>query len=125
MAALSKKLRRVEGGRIAFWCPGCEETHVIRVSAPDGHNWTFDGNIEAPTFGPSILVTGGDFTAKGRADYEAWCAAGYPKLDGSDRKFESRPTVCHSFIRAGQIQFLPDSTHALAGKMVPLPDFPS
>lgn len=30
---------------------------------------------------------------------------------------------CHSFIRDGNIQFLEDSTHALSGKTVPLPDF--
>lgn len=36
------------------------------------------------------------------------------------------PTVCHSFIRKGQWEFLGDSTHALAGQnvpLVPLPDW--
>jgi hypothetical protein len=28
---------------------------------------------------------------------------------------------CHSFVKDGQIEFLPDCTHALAGKTVPLP----
>jgi hypothetical protein len=31
---------------------------------------------------------------------------------------------CHSFVRAGRIEFLNDSTHALAGKTVDLPDLP-
>lgn len=30
-------------------------------------------------------------------------------------------TRCHSLVRDGQIQFLPDCTHALAGRTVPLP----
>jgi hypothetical protein len=121
MAALSKKLRSIEGDRIGFWCPGCDEMHVI-VAAPG--RWTFDGNVDAPTFSPSILVRGWDFTEKGRADYEAWCAAGHPKREGAPG-FDSRPTVCHCFVRAGQIQFLGDCTHAAAGKTVELPDFPA
>jgi hypothetical protein len=32
--------------------------------------------------------------------------------------------VCHYFITAGHIEFLPDSTHILAGKTVALPAFP-
>lgn len=47
------------------------------------------------TLSPSVLVTGG-----GDPNYR-----------------------CHSFIRNDQIQFLPDCSHALAGKTVPLLDF--
>lgn len=32
--------------------------------------------------------------------------------------------ICHHFITAGRVEFLPDSTHILAGKTVPLPVFP-
>jgi len=32
---------------------------------------------------------------------------------------------CHYFIKAGQIEFQGDSTHALAGKTVPLPPLPA
>jgi hypothetical protein len=59
---------------------------------PDG--WTFDGNLEAPTFTPSFLHSWG--TGK----------------------------VCHYNLIAGWLQFCPDSTHGLAGKTVPLPDLP-
>lgn len=38
--------------------------------------------------------------------------------------FRAPPAVCHSFIRDGQIQFLSDCTHALAGQTVPLPAWP-
>jgi hypothetical protein len=57
-----------------------------------GFNWTFDGNLEEPTFAPSVRVSWG-----------------------------GTPRVCHYFIRAGRIEFCVDSTHALAGKTVALP----
>lgn len=54
-------LRVAEGGRLLFWCPGCDEAHMIRVR-DDGQNvggaWGFDGNYDRPTFSPSILVRG-------------------------------------------------------------------
>jgi len=107
MAALEKKLRTMAGGEgaadwraIAFWCPGCDGCHAIKTS-PGG--WTFDGNADAPTFSPSILVT-------------------YSGPDAG--KADAPPARCHSFVRAGRIEFLSDCTHALVGKTVDLPDWP-
>jgi hypothetical protein len=79
------------------WCPGCKNTHAIAVEKPfeNGARWTFDGNMEAPTFAPSVKVN--------------WPEPG---------------RVCHYFIKAGNIEFCSDSTHALAGKTVPLPEWP-
>jgi len=57
--------------------------------------WQFDGNVETPTFTPSFNHT--------------W---------GKDRR-------CHYFVTAGEIMFLPDCTHSMAGitaTMVDLPD---
>lgn len=82
--------------------------------------WTFDGNYDAPTFSPSVLVHGRDFTPAGRAEYEAWYAADCPK---PAPKFESADTRCHSFVRAGRIEFLGDCTHALKGQTVELKPF--
>lgn len=105
MAALGKKLRTAQGGRVLFWCPGCKAAHCVIVDGSRG--WTFDGNEAAPTFSPSVLVR------TGRA---------------VDPNFEPEPgdppEVCHSFVRAGRIQFLSDCTHDLAGQTVDLPDFP-
>ena len=38
------------------WCPGCEQIHIINVEKPNRQNaqWTFDGNLESPTFSPSV-----------------------------------------------------------------------
>jgi len=107
MAALGKKLRTLAGGEgaadwrgIAFWCPGCDGCHTIKTSSG---GWIFDGNADAPTFSPSILVT----------------------YTGADvGKGDAPPARCHSFVRAGKIEFLSDCTHALAGKTIDLPEWP-
>ena len=55
--------------------------------------WGFNGDYEKPTLTPSVKVTGGN-------------------IDG--------PTVCHHYITDGNIVFLSDCTHHLAGQTVPL-----
>lgn len=77
--------------------------HVIPSIGAGG--WTFDGNLDAPTFSPSVL-----HHAHGGV------------VDGPN---EFKPQVqCHYFIRAGRIEFCGDSRHALAGKTVDLPPLP-
>lgn len=112
MAALSSKLRSVEGGRIMFWCPGCDGAHQVGVGGGDGPRWGYNGNPDAPTFTPSILVRG---TQPITDDERDAIIAGLP--------FKPVPTVCHSFVTDGKIQFLSDCTHALAGQTVEIPDW--
>jgi len=94
MGHASARLRKVEGGYV-HWCPACEKLHLIRTEGPV--TWDFDGDLEAPTFSPSVKITFGGY-------------AGDP--------------VCHYFIERGQIRFCPDSTHLKAGQTVPMPDLP-
>lgn len=83
-----------------FVCPGCGELHefLVRPRTPPHENnpvWSFNGDVERPTFNPSLLVRGGP----------------------------SRPSYrCHSFVRDGRVQFLGDCSHALAGQTVDLPE---
>lgn len=99
MAALGKKLRKIAGGRVAFWCPGCDQAHQVGVEPGAGPVWEFNGNGDAPTFKPSVFVNApGQFHNPGMPS-------------------------CHSFVTDGKIQFLGDCTHSLAGETVPLPDF--
>lgn len=107
MARLSPMLRSLQGGRVAFWCPGCERVHSVGVAAPAPVIWEWDGNADHPTFSPSLKVT-------------------YPaNPDADDAHAEWRAErICHSFIRDGKIQFLPDSTHALSGETVTIPCWP-
>lgn len=83
-----------------FTCPGCDCDHQIFTDGypHSGPRWQWNGDLVKPTFNPSLLV---------RWDY------------GPQRT----PKVCHSFIKDGQIQFLSDCTHRLAGQTVPLPPY--
>lgn len=99
MSAVSRVLRKTEHG-YAHWCPGCRIAHHFNVGGASGPQWTFDGNVELPTFAPSM-----------RSFQPAM--AGRPEV-----------TLCHYFLRAGVIEYLGDCAHALKGKSVTLPDFP-
>ncbi len=103
MGQLSAVLRNTADGH-GHWCPGCEELHVV----PAGKGWTFDGNIDRPTFSPSVKITynGAD--------------AGQVREGGRRAPY----ACCHYFIKAGQIEFCGDSTHGLAGQTVPMPNLP-
>lgn len=80
------------GTTLLHWCPGCNRAHPISVEKPNHSNakWSWNGDIERPTFSPSINIVG----------------------------------HCHYFIRDGMIEFCADSKHNLAGRTVPLPDYP-
>jgi hypothetical protein len=106
-------------GELLFWCPGCDGAHAVKHGAGPGPRWSWNGSLDKPTFSPSILVQGMDLTEKGRADLDAWREAGCPRRV---EPFETVPTVCHSFVTDGRIQFLSDCTHELAGQTVDLPD---
>lgn len=62
------------------WCPACDRMHPL----PD--SWSFEGNVDQPTFSPSFRQTG--------------------VRDGKD---------CHYNITAGQIVWHADSWHGRVG----------
>ncbi len=76
-----------------FHCPGCEYGHSVRTKGPKPC-WQWNGDPNNPTVTPSLLVE-----------------RDLPALR------------CHSYIKDGNIQFLPDCFHKLAGQTVPIPDF--
>ena len=75
----------------AVKCPGCGDYHCF------DNRWSFNGNMEKPTFRDSMLSTSGP---------------------AEDRK----RNVCHSYVTDGQIKFLDDCTHALKGQTIDLLD---
>lgn len=103
MGALSPILRSVEGGRLMFWCTGCDGAHMVGVSGPGPH-WGYNGDPDKPTFSPSI-----------KAEYNGPDAG---ELDDDGNRVP--PAICHSFVRDGRSAFLSDCTHELAGQMVDL-----
>jgi hypothetical protein len=80
------KVHKLENEPNAYviWCPACQCGHKF------DSRWTFNGDVNLPTFDPSLIVT-----SKER---------------------------CHSVVTNGTISFLEDSSHAMAGKTVDLPD---
>lgn len=98
------------------WCPGCGQGHIFNVEKPTrawpeyniagGVKWTFDGDMDEPTFSPSMKIQSGGWK------------------DPEDGRQIPLVTHCHYILTKGQIQFCADSTHKLSGKTVPLPEFP-
>jgi|SRR6185312_12278126 len=99
------KTSQTSDGKIMFWCPGCEDCHWINDT------WQSFGLPDNPSFNPSVLVIYRH--PKGYTN-EKPAPLGYNGEYVEDR--------CHSFVRDGQIEFLTDSYHKLAGQTVPLPD---
>lgn len=121
MAAVGKFLRSVAGGGMMFWCPGCNGPHAVSVDSPvAAANWGYNRNPDAPTFTPSVLVRGGHF-AEGREHGDCWCT--YEARMGKPAPFSCK--LCHSFVTDGRIQFLSDSSHAMAGQTVELAEWPA
>lgn len=140
---------------VMTFCPGCQGAHPFTIElSPDYPNrgngraepvWSWDGNLEAPTFSPSMLCYSTVHICKGEhppeicKDHdncdqrshlilnEDWRENGAKEF-GHNTPHTREPAWgnCHSFLREGQWQFLNDSAHSLAGKtvpMVPLPDW--
>ena len=97
-----------------FFCPGCKCGHGVWTTKKNGLNavWSFNGDLERPTFDPSLLIEG---TRELTDEEHARIMAG--------EQLNIPQTICHSFVRNGSIEFLPDCTHALAGKTVPMVAF--
>lgn len=79
-----------------FWCPGCEHIHQVN------DQWDISPEDQPLTLSPSVLVRSGPIPPD----------PGNPELR------------CHSFVKAGRIEFLNDSTHPMAGQTAELPDLP-
>ncbi len=82
------------GGMLIFWCPGCFEYHGLWVVEPNpttGAKWAWNKDFVKPTATPSVHIKGGQ---------------------GHKR--------CHFYIRDGNLEYLADCEHHLAGKTVPM-----
>jgi hypothetical protein len=109
-----------------FWCPGCQCAHGIWTTKRNSLNavWTFNGDMEKPTFAPSLLIksTINPPVDPATNDFKRGADGNY-LVDASGKLLGWKASVCHSFIRDGQIEFLSDCTHAYAGKTIPMEAF--
>jgi hypothetical protein len=88
-------------------CIGCGHAHCY------DSRWTFNGDLDKPTFTPSYLSKHKHpkgYNNKNPAPKDGW-GGGYVE------------EVCHSFVTNGQIKYLSDCTHELAGQTIDLIDY--
>lgn len=86
-------LINTQRGEYMFWCEGCDSNHSVTtlVKNEQGAQWGFNGNLDAPTFTPSIVTN------------------------------KDKPEImCHSFVTDGKIQYLGDSFHSLKNLTIEL-----
>jgi hypothetical protein len=108
----------------AWWCPACREMHPL----PDG--WTFDGNLERPTFSPSFKH--GPAIAIVKDESGEWVGRWFAR-DVAGNLVErvglqpgDVPVMwcCHYIITAGQVAYCPDCTHEMKNTTIAMPDLP-
>lgn len=88
-------------------CPACKHPHQYVVASDDQcRYWKFNHNVLKPTFYPSMRRE-----------------STIPRTPEEQRQRVTY-TECHYFVRDGMIDFCTDSPHHLAGKTVPLPEWP-
>lgn len=127
MGALSNILRNAADGRLTWWCPGCNGPHQIAHGAGDGPRWGWNGDVERPTFTPSVLVTWDEpANLYDKAAMERDIAEANRRREAGEQnvRVPLAHKVCHSFVVDGQMQMLSDCTHSLAGQTVPIPPWP-
>lgn len=99
---IARREFKSDGKHVAAWfvyCPACEAAHRFLVECEEAPEevWQFDGNEDAPTFTPSLLVESGPPDCR---------------------------DICHSHLRVGVWELLSDCTHGMAGQKVPMVAFP-
>ncbi len=106
MGQVGTKMRRQAGG-LAHWCPACESMHQFALDGKNssGAQWTWDGNVENPTFASSMNIV---INGKDQPHYDP----------------EEPTEVCHYTLQNGVIQYLADCTHALKNQRIVLPPLP-
>lgn len=89
-----KFIERPETKYLVFKCPGCGYEHVFVISSTEYTDvWRWNGSLVKPTLAPSLLNT-----------------------------IPNKNKVCHLFVEDGQIRYMADCTHELAGKTVDMED---
>jgi len=103
-------------GVYSFECPGCKFTHFINTDPRNPAKnkeksvWGFNGNMDRPTFTPSILFRVGKYVPDLTPE----------QITHAEEMGPESNLVCHSYVMDGIIKILPDSTFN-GGKSFELP----
>lgn len=96
---MAKVVASSDGKTMFVFCPGCGHAHGFHVKRETSPNWAFNGDMNKPTFTPSMRT----FVVENGQEV----------------------TLCHSFVTDGRIQLLDDSKgHEVRG-WHDLPEFPT
>jgi len=100
------KLFDEKNGTYKFKCPA-GHWHYINTKVPNHLNaqWNFNGDVNNPTFTPSINEKTGYYVN--------------PEMYAEAKKYSYQ---CHFVITNGKIHFCSDCSHGLAGQTVDLPE---
>lgn len=96
-------------GVYKFSCPACQWDHIIYTNpqnpSPNKEKscWGFNGDLESPTFSPSILFRVGKYVPGLTPEQIAYC-------EEMGRGTSRYNLICHSFVEEGFIRVLEDST---------------
>lgn len=100
------KLRNPRPGVYEFKCPGCGHLHCFYTKESNYvHAWEFNGNMDNPTFTPSLLNRNGKYADPNFIDTG------------------NISTQCHLHVTNGKIQYCQDCTHSYNGKIIDMVDF--
>ncbi len=129
MSLLSNKLRKgvdpaTGNETLTYWCQGCKMSHSIRTKGPNA--WGWNGDVDKPVFTPSVLATSGHYVPGHKPGDSCWCDY---KREHPEDQDTFGCTRCHTFVGCngaapGEVIFLSDCSHELAGQVHPLPDLP-
>jgi hypothetical protein len=93
---------------------------IIKGPREGTGKWTWNGDIENPTFKPSILTQSGHFAPGFDPEKDScWCKYYAENPDETSRYHCFR---CHTHINDGKVHFLGDCTHELKDRTLYLLD---
>ena len=103
------KLYDEQHGTYKVKCPA-GHYHYINTNVPNQQNaqWKFNGDLEKPTFTPSINERTGYYVDK--------------DVKGDEDYLRDNSYHCHFVITDGKIYFCGDCSHGLKGMTMELPD---
>lgn len=102
------KVKQISEGVYRLKCPAGHEHDIPTVARNGRPKWSFNGNLESPTFNPSIDEKTGYFVD--------------PNTEGDEEWLKANSYRCHFFIKDGQIVFCGDCSHNLKGQTITLQD---
>lgn len=100
------KVKDIGNGNYSFYCPGCEFEHVYWTNNPGRPEWQFNGDLNNPSFTPSLLNRSGKYVPGWKPHAEDW----------TQEQIDNASIQCHLYVTNGAINYCGDCSHAYSGK---------